>query len=424
MTRKLVSHYRNDGTGVPLSNHTKKKSGIIKSTKEFWRASAVALSMIIGTTGCENSPPSNLKPSTTNSVSENNIKQKIPKLISDDSIFKLIEQQAQHFPNYPFKTTKKPHLRIYENKQNSAKAFVIEDIHNSKFTHEILANVLKEIKDADPSKTLFILEGIKPNEIKNFNDRNSRYPNEICCHISNLSGAKVINPVANVAQWQLVSKFVEEAKSKGYKEEDALGYIVTSLVMGSRPELEIDTINAIDSLHKAWKSKISIQEMYEATDLALDLKPEEIEELIKKIQDDDIETWETIQNLIKAEPEKKSSIIGGLICYYSALKFGVGEYQDPLKAFRKIQNLWGNESPSIENLHNYLIIGMNNSAQKNTNIGKILFSSQDSITQDQLTPALDPTQTNFKNIISIAGYNHSGGIIPVLEKIGFREIKK
>jgi hypothetical protein len=194
--------------------------------------------------------------------------------------------------------------------------------------------------------------------------------------------------------------------------------------MGSRPELEIDTINAIDSLHKAWKSKISIQEMYEATDLALDLKPEEIEELIKKIQDDDIETWETIQNLIKAEPEKKSSIIGGLICYYSALKFGVGEYQDPLKAFRKIQNLWGNESPSIENLHNYLIIGMNNSAQKNTNIGKILFSSQDSITQDQLTPALDPTQTNFKNIISIAGYNHSGGIIPVLEKIGFREIKK
>jgi hypothetical protein len=394
----------------PKTRDTFATKGILP---KFVGASAIAISLLSGLAGCDSKPET---PSNNNQIVESNTDNKI---LVDDSIFQLIQETKKLFPINPYNAERQPSLKVYVNDSNGAKAYVIEDVHNSRVTHELLEKVLKQLVNKNPDETLFILEGIKPAEINKFKKDNSKRPNEICSLVANQSGAKVINPIANIAQWKLISNFIDEAQKAGYNKEEALGLIVTSWVFGSEPELEIDISRAIQDLKTKWGNAVNIEGMYESADKALDAGPTKVKNFSQKIDFEDLLDWTNISKLIEKEPSNKQEIIGLAICYYAAQTFGPGKYPDALKSFKKMQKLWGNEAPLIAELHEYLQQGMINGVVRNKNIGKILFSEQDKASYNGIVEELQRSQP--ENIVVIAGFNHAPGIYKGLEAVGFQE---
>jgi len=402
--RNTFSIKGNDPTQKPKTRST------LQATKRilprFLGASTIAISLLSGLTGCDSKPE---PPTNNNQIVVH----------YDDSIFQLIQETKNLFPINPYNADRQPTLKGYVNDSTGAKAYVIEDVHNSRVTHELLEKVFKQIVNKNPDEILFVLEGIKPAEIHKYNKYNSKSPNEICSLFANQSGAKVINPIVNIAQWELISNFIDEAQKAGFKKEEALGYIVTSLVFGSEPELQIDISRAIQDLKTKWGNSVNIQEIYESTDKALDASPTKVLNFSKKIDLKDLSDWTKISKLIEEEPSNKEDIIGLATCHYAANTFDLGKYPDALKSFKKMQKLWGPEAPSIAKLHEYLQQGMINGVDRNRQIGKILFTEQDKASCDGIVKELRGSP--FKYIVVIAGYNHAPGINEGLKAVDFQE---
>jgi len=144
------------------------------------------------------------------------------KPLVDEAIFSLINSTKQSFPILPYGAQRRPGLVTYQNQKTGASAFIIEDVHGSRITHDILADVFGQVKGVKPEETLFVLEGVKPDKIKTFNRSNARHPNQICCAVANESGAGVINPIANTSQMSLINAYITEAGKQGFSRTEAL----------------------------------------------------------------------------------------------------------------------------------------------------------------------------------------------------------
>lgn len=341
------------------------------------------------------------------------------KPLINDEIFHLINSSKYSFPLLPPGARRQPGLLKYQNPQNNTQAFIIEDVHGSSITHEILSDVFSQIKDAKPEETLFILEGVRTNEVKNFNYSNSFHPNQICCTVANNSGADVINPVANQSQMSLVNEYITKAESMGFSRTQALGAVVASLVYYTPPSVLFNIPNSIEELSSSWEGKLTIQEIYDAVEEALDLPRQKTIPIITHLQNKNLNDWNTIESAIKEGVASKEEIIGASVIMYADENFQQGRYPDCKAAFNRAREMWGEKAPSFEEMHKAFISATtNNPQERNTKLGQILLNVQDRLTQEKLKSELKK-RPGIKNIVSIAGYLHTGGIVPVLESQGY-----
>jgi disulfide oxidoreductase YuzD len=386
----------------------------------FLKTSAIILALFSGSSGCNSDIETPSKPATNNNVSsedkESNSKSP-KKIFVKDSIFQQLEKVKKHFPLYPSSTMRQSRLSILG--KDNKRAYVIEDVHTSSSTYEILTLVLKTLNTKNPNKTLFILEGIKPNEKQDLKLDNIIHPNQFCYFVARENDAVVVNPIANLAQWSLVSEVLEHAQKNKFTKEEALGTIVNTLISSSPKELVLDVSLAVKDLKTEWGAQANIQEMYESANIALDANDDTIKNFLKKINPEDISDWTKISKLIEQDPSKKQEIIGLSICLYASVKFGTGKYPDVFKGFKKMQKLWGNNAPNLEELHNAWHQGFVNGFETNNQISQIIFSIQNKYASNGIKDAC--LKYNPDSLVIIAGYLHAPGIYEGLKSSGYSE---
>jgi len=198
---------------------------------------------------------------------------------------------------------------------------------------------------------------------------------------------------------------------------------VGSLVFSSPPDIQFNIPHAVKELSKAWGGRIGIEEMYNAVEKSLDLQKTKVVKIMDAFQRARIDSLETVEAAIDSRVASREEIIGCAVIMYANQNFGSGEYPDCRAVFERARKMWGDSAPKFDELHEAFITATTrNPRQRNIRLGQILLEVQDRLTKENFDAELK-ARPQVKNIITIAGYLHTGGLSPTLESLGYKKTK-
>lgn len=312
-------------------------------------------------------------------------------------------------------------------KENGLKVRILKDVHMSPKAYKYLEDILKEFQDADPSKTLFIVEGLS--EEKNIMQGDKL--NRLVFNIAKEADCKIINPIKNLSKLKVLENVFAKVQqlNPSINKEAVIGFLIDSSSKSLKNgRLEIDVFRSVNHLHNKTGNNVSIKELYEASEATMDFGPDQVNKLgmlfgefFTQNPDITLDDLNCIDGVIELANQKgvevnRKHLLGFAVNHCANLISGLGEYRDIGASIKDLIKIWSKDPNfkeftskyelSYDSLHkayvNYLMHG---SQEQSIAINQEISNVQDEMTTKALKEQLK-LYPNVKNIMVVTGYKH------------------